>query len=230
MAKNFNSGAPAAVGALQGEAVRVGDRPLAEQLPNLELTPPFLLMFHPNRWMVVVIGESAELLPELGSLPVEPGIAHTDEQGDPSLAIAKKTRNNWIILPEAWATEEDTPDKAPGYVRRYRGRRGLYHATAWTEIRVAAGRVIPSCNRESYYAWLRKLMSDRRLPPPDPAIVEALLDRSRSRAERALARDTEGNAIAARLAREAAAKVEALEGISEKQGSLLLKPLGTEEG
>lgn len=208
---------------LQGEAVSVGTRSVRDQLPELETSPPFLLMAHPNRWMVVEGENGPELLPELATLPIEPGIGNVNEYADPSLAMAHRARKDWIIIPEAQARPSDTPDGRPGYVRRYRGRRGLTHLTAWNTLRVVAGQPIHGTNQDSYYAWLRRLLRDGVIPAPDPDIVEAMLDRARTRADRAGSRD-QGNELAARLRDQAAARVAALERLAQSDEGVVLTP------
>lgn len=196
-------------GHLQGEAVTVGTRSASEQRPELEVTPPFLLMAHPHRWMVIEGGNGPELLPELATLPVEPGVGNVNEHGDPSLAMAKRSRGDWIIIPEAMARATDTPDGRPGYVRRFSGRRGFMHVTAWDKIKVVAGRLVRGSDQERYHAWLRRLVNDGVIPAPDPDVIEAMLDRARTRADRAGSRDLSSD-LAARLKRQADERVEAL--------------------
>ena len=221
--------APNNSGNLQGEAVNVGTRSARDQLPDLELSPPFLLMAHPNRWMVIEGEDGPELLPELATLPVEPGIGNVNEHTDPSLAIAHRTRRDWIIIPNAQARPSDTPDGNPGYVRRYRGRRGLTHLTAWNTLRVVAGQAIHGTNQKSYYAWLRRLLRDGVIPAPDPDIIEAMLDRARTRADRAGSRD-QTNELAARLREQAVARVASLERLVQSDEGVELAPEPPDEG
>ena len=214
---------------LQGEAVTVGTRSAQDQLPNLETSPKFLLMAHPHRWMVIDGEDGPELLPELATLPVEPGIGNVNEFGDPSLAVAHRSRKDWIVIPETQARASDTTDGNPGYVRRYRGRRGLTHLTAWSTLRVVAGKAIYGTDTVRYYAWLRRLLRDGVIPAPDPDIIEAMLDRAHKRADRAGSRD-QTNELAARLREQAVARVASLQRLVQSDEGVELAPEPSDEG
>lgn len=210
MAHTFDS---ALTGAIQAEAVTIGTTSESARLPDIETSPPFLLMSHPHRWMVVDGESGPELLPALGQLPVEGGIGNVDGYANPGLAIANKAAKGWVVIPEAQARPDETPDGRPGYLRRIRVRRGLAHLTAWETLRVVAGRVITSADEAGYHAWLRRLLADGVVPAPDPAIIEAYLDRARVTLDRAGSRD-ENNSVARDLVARAKAQVEALEAMA----------------
>lgn len=205
---------PAASGALSGAPVSVGTTTARGALPNLEPCPKFLYFHHPSAWYVATTDEGPELLPLLSACAVEPGVGRVDRHGDPAGLIGHKTARGWTLIPES-AANGYTPDGAPGYVRAYPGQRGTMHLSAWTTVRVLAGRPTLISDDAAYHRWLRSLVERGIIAPCAPEIAEAKLDAARDTLGRAVQRDgasTPGS-TAARLAETAKANVEALEAI-----------------
>lgn len=203
-------------GDVVAEPVRVGDRSAREQLPSLDASPRFLLFHHPRQWGVRVVNGEAELVPAVQHIAIEPGTGGTDEYGDPSALITARRRDGWILLAENWATPDDTPDHAAGYVRRVRVRQGYAHITAWQSVRVLAGTPSIRTEEAGWLRWLRRLMADGLIPAPDPEVLEQLLERAKEREQRAGSRDVRGNAAAASLLERAEQQRRHLEEVSER--------------
>lgn len=205
---------PAPSGALSGAPVSVGVTTERGALPNLEPSPKFLYFHHPAAWYVATTEEGAELLPLLSQCAVEPGVGRVDRHGDPAGLIGHKTARGWTLIPES-AANGHTPDGAPGYVRAYPGQRGTMHMSAWTTVRVLAGRPTLISDEAAYHRWLRSLVERGIIAPCAPEIAEAKLDAARDTLGRAVQRDgasTPGS-TAHRLAETAKGNVEALEAI-----------------
>jgi hypothetical protein len=209
---DFGGGAD---GRVAGEAVVVGERSGRELLPLIQPSPPFLLQHHPNQWNLIFEGDRPELLPVLSPLVVEPGVGNVDEFGDPSAAITDARRRGWIVLPQDACKASDTPDSKPGYVRRLRVRGGWLHHTPWASWRILAGRALPESDQKGYNAWLRRLMADGTITPPDPAVLERMLRDAETRLQRAQSRDTRSNAAAAALAERAGRQVDGLREVKD---------------
>ena len=204
----------------RSEAVTVGERGQAGKIPRMEPSPPFLLAVHARQWVIVETSEGLELLPQTLNLSVEPGINNVDEYGNPDKMIRDQESKGFTVLKEAWAGPSDTSDRQPGYVRRFRVQNGFVYHTAWVRYREVAGQHLLERDETRYHAWLRKLLSEGHIKPPDPSVVELMLLRARENADRANSRDTRNNAIAARLAERAEKRLENLEKIQQQGASL----------
>lgn len=203
-------------GDVVAEPVRVGDRSAREQLPSLDASPRFLLFHHPRQWSVRVVDGEPELVPSVQHIAIEPGTGGTDEYGDPSALITARRRDGWILLAESWATPDDTPDHAAGYVRRVRVRQGFAHITAWQSVRMLAGTPSIRTDDAGWLRWLRRLVADGLIPAPEPEVLEQLLERAKEREQRAGSRDVRGNAAAASLHQRAEQQRRHLEEVSTK--------------
>lgn len=202
-------------GAVRTEPVNVGSRSLAEQLPALDPSPPFLLFHHPRQWRIEDVEGVPVLLPVIQHIAVEPGIGNVDEYGDPSIMITQRRRDGWILIPEDWARTTDTPDGASGYVRRVKGRKGSVHLTAWQGVKVLAGAPVWKVDEVGLRVWLLRLVSEGLLPAPEPEVLTAMRERAAERVQRAGSRDVRGNAAAAALLQRAERELALLERAEE---------------
>ena len=174
--------AAGAGGFQQGAVVDVGRVSGAKRLPQ---DPPFVFVHHPNKW----IRAGSELLPKLDKKAIEPGIGNTDEYGNPALGLGLRANEGWVRIRAEHARAEDTPDGREGYLRSYPVRKGTLHLCAWEQVRPLGKRYLSKPATESYYAWLRALVERGVVRPPDPSIVEAMLDSATDRLDRASSRD-----------------------------------------
>lgn len=205
-------------GRVAGDAVLVGDRSGRDALPPLQSAPPFLLQHHPHQWHLVLSGERPELLPALSPLVLEPGVGNVDEYGDPSAAITDARRRGWVAISQDACKASDTPDGKPGYVRRLRVRGGWHHHMPWVSWRLLAGRAVLERDEKGYHAWLRRLVADGTIAPPDPAVLERMLHDAEARLRRAASRDGR-NATAAALTDQAQQRLERLRAVQSEGGA-----------
>lgn len=209
-------------GTLQGAPVNVGTSTAQGNLPDLgDPAPKFLFFHHPRAWYVAETEDGPELLPMLSPCAVEPGIGRVDRYGDPAGLIGHKTSRGWTLIPES-AANNYTPDGLPGYVRAHQGRRGLVHLSAWSQVRLVAGRASFAPLNEGakgYHAWLRSLIERGIIAPCDPEIVDLKLNDARDRLGRAAERPgvQQPGSNAARLLAQAEANVAALETIAGQE-------------
>lgn len=218
-------------GTLQGAPVAVGVTTQQGALPDLEPSPKFLFFHHPSSWYVAATEDGPELLPQLSACAVEAGVGRVDRYGDPAGLIGHKTSRGWTMIPEGAATGY-TPDGAPGYCRAIKGRRGTMHVSAWTSVKVLAGRPSMVSDDAGYHRWLRSLTDRGIIAPPSEEIVLAKLESARERLGRAAQRSsaTVEGSIDHRLAEQARANVEALETLADPSASVPKKAPRAKKG
>lgn len=171
---------------------------------KLRATPNFLLVHYPTRWMCVP--STGEWLPQLAALRLEPGINGVDKNLDDSLARARIARKGGVIIPESTA-----PQGYASYVQAIDCEGGVYHCTIWQTPRQIGDRVLPEIvDTEGYYTWLRSLVANGVVPPPEPIVLETLVDQQKRKLE-SLAKDVHIDGVSDRVAAEKAyiAKMEA---------------------
>ena len=147
---------------------------LARNLLNLPPSPVFFLKYHPARWGVI----GGQILPILGRLAVSPGVGAVDKRGDTALAEAEAAKRGWRVIP--WEAIQILHPERSTYVKVYEGKRGKVHLTMWETPRAVGGRVRVHVDEEGYHEWLRALIDEGIIPPPDPDIVDALLEQADS--------------------------------------------------
>ena len=135
---------------------------------NLPARSRWWFKHHPARWVVM----EGEILPLLGKLSGEPGVNGTDKSGDTAGAEINATRRGWKMIP--WNVIEG------GYIRVFDGRKGPIHLSKWEHPKQIANRTIIKSDMEGYKAFLRKLVTDGIIAPPDPDIIEAMAEAIRS--------------------------------------------------
>lgn len=199
-------------GKVEANPILVGSVSARDQLPDIEIAPKFLMFHHPLQWCVTLGEDGPILLPMVQHVSIEGGVNNVDEFGDPGVLITNKRKAGWILIDEALATTEDTPDGKSGYVRAIKARKGMTHTSAWQTVKIVAGMASKTHHKNSYQKWLLKLVDNEKIPAPDPAIVERLLEQARNREQRAGSRDSD-NAVARRLMSQASQQREALEEI-----------------
>ena len=149
--------------------------PIRAVAPKLNLAPsaPFFLKWHPQRWEL----NGGELLPKLGRLAVEPGVNGVDKHGDPSLAFVSAEQRGWKILP--WDVIAD------GYVRVHQGNFGAVHLTKWQQPRQIGNRCILKHDADGYRQFLREMLAAGIIDPPDPDLIDAMIEEKQGKLDRA---------------------------------------------
>jgi len=193
MAHNFTGGAAAppttsTTPTIEGRAPTM---PVSRRV-RLNLPPKarWWYKWHPARWVVM----DGEILPMLGRLTGEPGVNGTNKNGDTVGAEINARRRGWTVIP--WDAV------AGGYVRVYDGRRGPVHLSRWETPKQIANRTLIKSDLEGYKVFLRQLMADGIIPPPDPDILDAMAEGHRSSISRQSAKARTDPTIAAAVERD----------------------------
>ena len=176
---------------------------------NLPTTAPWWYKFHPARWMVV----DGEVLPILGKLKGDPGVAGTNSYGDTTLAKAYSDRRGWMVIPWDVLGDEDDP-----YIRVHDVRGGVAYLSKWQRPKQIGNRVVTVVDEAGYLDFLRLLMSRGIVPPPDPDLLDALTDIQRARMERVRAQAAERPSKLPAAEREAARLAETEAAITALRG------------
>lgn len=140
-------------------------------LPRLEHRPAALLLFHPERWMVM----HGSLVPMLGRLPVIGGVGNVkvvnEKTGKLSIAgaVTARAKHGWSVI----ALDVD----GPGTSYLHSPLPGVY-LTRWETAN--AGSTVVSTDGAGYVDWLRHLISRGKLPRAKPYVVEGMAARLRS--------------------------------------------------
>jgi hypothetical protein len=194
--------APAAPPSTGSQVVTL--RPPAEspQSVRYEPSPPFLLVWAPLRYQLDADGE---IIPQLGKMPIEPGINGVNARGGYAVAKAAQAERGRLVLDpgEHYCTAADTPDGQPGYLRATQTAAGPYHHTPWERLEVHAGQgTIIEHDPEGYRAWLRALVDRGHIPEVHPSVVARLRDRTEATLDSASARgESRGQKAAVELAK-----------------------------
>lgn len=170
MPTDFIGGGRAPIRRTSGPAKVLNEAPRAD----------FTFIHHPARWHEV----NGELLPVLATMSHAPGVNNVDNYGDTTRAEVNARKGGWTLIPPEACPSSITPDGIAGYVRVFDGRAGPIHVSAWEQPRSIGSRVTWVTDADGYNAWLRHLMAEGYIAPPDPAIVDLLRDQlmtSRSR-------------------------------------------------
>lgn len=176
MPTEFLGGGRAPIRRTSGPARLLNEAPRAD----------FTYKHHPARWHEV----DGELLPVLSRMSHARGVNNVDHHGDTTRAEVNARKGGWTLIPPEACPSSMTPDGIAGYVRVFDGRAGPIHVSAWEQPRSIGSRVTWISDEEGYRAWLRHLMAEGYIAPPDPAIVDVLRDQlMTSRSRKAVAAD-----------------------------------------
>ena len=145
--------------------------------PAIDPSPPFVLMFHPQRWAIM----AGKLIPGLAKLPLVDGSArvHFDRDGNIHFADARADleKRGWRVVPEQWG---------PGgsYCRKVKTlpRGSLTPRDAFISFSETAypGDPKTHSNDQVYATWAESLVTSGRLPRCSPHIAERLLAQART--------------------------------------------------
>lgn len=163
-----------------------------------EPSPAFLLIWAPQRYQMDADGG---ILPQLGKMPIEPGINGVDARGGWAIAKAMQEQRGRIVITEAMCLAEDTPDGQPGYLRATQTGSGPYHHTAWEKLEVHAGKgAIVSRDPDGYRRWLVALEERGHIPQMHDSVRRRLIDLAQAELDGASSRQGIGAERAAKLA------------------------------
>lgn len=184
---------------------------------NEPARPDFTLTHHPARWQEM----DGELLPLLGRMSHARGVNNVDHFGDTTRAEVNLSKKGWTLIPPEACPAAVSPDGIPGYVRVFDGRVGPIHVTAWERPRALGSRVVWDRDEQGYRQWLRHLMTEGFIAPPDSTVVDYLREQLMSKRER--------KAAAADLNPYARQAVEQIDKALERLDAAWAKVSGTDE-
>jgi len=177
--------------------------------PWIDAAPPFILIYSPQRWMVM----DGKLVPMLGKLPLVGGVDRVEVGKDGRIrfaaARARLEEEGRIPVPYSWA-----PDGV-SYLRqvetRPNGSRTVQtaHISCWEEVH--AGDLIPTCDEAGYAEWLSSLVATGKLPGCPPHLAKRLLEKTTEHLEEAEAKSAQKGGRATVRARQLRVKAEVLE-------------------
>jgi hypothetical protein len=148
-------------------------------VPRINISPnaPYYLMHHPAQWELVIENDKAEWLPTFSSLyeiAGVNGVQSTPAGPDSTMARVHYMDKGFTILPQEL-----------GYQTRYPTRMGGYYYTSiWDEPKQVGTKLFWSTDEAAYNQWRRDLLESGTIAPPEPEILELLVERHEKRIER----------------------------------------------
>ena len=174
MAKRLNSAEPAG-GSGAAYVPDFASKDNGNAYPHIPVTPAFLLVYSPKRWMIM----DGRLVPSLSKLPLEPGVNRVDKTKDGRIRIAnlraRLEEEDRKPIPYEWAPDGET------YIRAVQTRAGSELATAYVSCfeSVHAGDAATYPDETAYADWLERLVKDGKLPACPPHRAQKLLEQAR---------------------------------------------------
>lgn len=130
--------------------------------PRLQPTPAFLFLFHPERWTVL----HGLVVPALKKLFLRNGVNRVRQLNDGryvlSEALALQAKRGWKPL-------DPMIDGEAAYL--YEATDGVW-LSRWETAHAGSSKV--TAKGLEYAQWLRKLIAERRISPPEPYALEEL--------------------------------------------------------
>ena len=144
--------------------------------PNFPASPYFLLFHNPEAWEC----KAGEWLPRLKRLPLAPGVnaVRQSRNGgavDPNLAIVQLQQRGFKIIPE---------DFGGGFVKQVPVAGGVAHMMHCDELKRVGTRAVLRRDDDAYTEFQRSLLAEGVVEPPEPEILEMLIDRQQRRIDR----------------------------------------------
>ena len=144
--------------------------------PNFPVSPYFLLFHNPEDWE----HKAGEWLPRLKRLPLAPGVnairqSRNGGAVDPNLAIVQLQQRGFKIIPE---------DFGGGFVKQVAVAGGVAHMMHCDEIKRIGRQAVLRRDDEAYTEFQRSLLVEGVVAPPEPEILERLMDRQQARIDR----------------------------------------------
>lgn len=153
-------------------------------LPQVSPQPPFLYCFHPNKWHV----SGGEVLPELGTIPLQPGLngvtlvvtrgrdGTETTRVNASRAIQRKKERGWEVIPQ----DVDKDQGFPTYLRKLPvgdKKTGITSYVSRWEHTPSGSSLIVS-DEKGFNTWRRSLIERGILPEPSIWALESLYTRT----------------------------------------------------
>ena len=137
------------------------------------------LYFVPGSYAII----GNKVRPQLKQLVWQAGVNNVEQTQDGRIdmtgARARMVQNKGaVFLTSAHCPAHLTPDKQPGYMRRYPGVAGPVYLEAWELPHKRGARTIMAPDEAGYQAWLDYLMDSGAVPHPDDIVIDDLLSRS----------------------------------------------------
>lgn len=165
-------------------------------LPTVEVSPPFLLFFHPNRWMVM----QGEVVPSLTKCPLTRGVNRVMFGADNKPVIhqlkALMESKGFLLVRPDWA-----PKGRPSYIKSVQTKTEFGEKTTYVSVfeRTFSGGSKTSLDEKAYVAWLKELMDSGKIPGPSQFRLEQLSEQVQTRLKSAEDRQQQGTASSERV-------------------------------
>ncbi len=176
--------------------------------PFIDASPPFVLVFDPNRWTIL----AGRLVPGLITVPLERGVQNVDKGKDGrwrvSVLRSKIEDQGRILIPYNWGPNGNSYIQAID--TRPRGQRDTVkaHISVWERTVPGSRETYP--NDEAYAAWAAGLVEAGKLPGCVPHVAQRMLEKVKKKIRRTAAMVEKGGEAAGIAAtRLEALKVEA---------------------
>lgn len=150
--------------------------------PFLDVSPPYVLTFHIQRWMV----HAGRLVPSLQKVTLSPGVngVSVNREGKINFADARSRleTEGRIVVPYEWGPGgtyllpiDTRPNGGKDVVETW--------ISCWEEATVGSTETYP--NTDGYAEWLASLVTDGKLPACPVSVASRMLDVARERLEKA---------------------------------------------
>ena len=166
--------------AIVGQRVTQQESAEAPRLPaRTKASPPFVYIHHPHRWQF--IEASAEWLPLLGKMKIDPGVGGVTDARGTDLAVAQNTRRGW----QAIRPSDERLGEYQWYVQKIpKSGGGLVHADASVTVETIGGRAFWTGGGDAYKAFLRHLISSGIVMPMNDKVKRLKVEQQRQTVDR----------------------------------------------
>jgi len=176
--------------------------------PWIDATPAYILVYSPQRWMVM----DGRLVPMLSKLPLLAGVNRIEIDKDKRIRFAstraKLEEEGRIPIPYEWGPGGDsyltTVETRPNGSQTIR----TAYVSVWETCH--AGDRIPAPDETGYSKWLAGLVTSGKLPGCPPHLARRLLERATEHLEEAEALSAKHGGRATIRARQLLIQVDAL--------------------
>lgn len=165
--------------------------------PRLEPNAPFLLMYHPHRWVCMEAGDATYLVPCPAKLKLIDGVQgiYRDRNGSIQWRDAgpQVEQDGYTILPTSIDSETGN------YLRRTEVRGGFHHHEVWATAH--AGASYFSVDVPAYAGFWSRLFESGAIPRPPRHVFERMLETLKPQILRAATRARLDDTLADQLHR-----------------------------